>query len=53
MTSQCAGWQLNLKEDDLRSLDVTLWADYWQGTRIDGIAFYPTTISLHYRALSR
>jgi len=45
--------QLNLKEDDPRSLDVALLADYWQGNRIDGIAFYPTTISLHYRALSR
>ena len=50
--------QLNLKEDDPRSLDVAFWADYWRRTRIDGvtlnagggIAFYPTVIPLHYRA---
>jgi len=52
--------QTNLNEQDPASYDALLWSDYWRRVRAQGVivnaggivAFYPTRLPWHHRALS-
>src|SRR5204862_3040364 len=50
--------QLNLNEEDPKTLDVASWIDYWASLKLDVlllngggiVAFYPTEIPFHHRS---
>ncbi|MCS7265638.1 MAG: hypothetical protein NZ805_12485 [Armatimonadetes bacterium] len=50
--------QVNLKEDDLQTLDVDFWVSYWQRSEVQGVNinagagvdYYPTQIPLYRHA---